>query len=278
MLGKIPADATYLTLELSESDRSFIVNNNYTRNGCPVKEHNRIWLEDAFLVLTDLFGKENIENRNVLVPNKTDFPVLYDKTESSAHETMKIVAKQMDVHPDNITLDFYEGRVMEVSAGSPFGNRIFLEPDKDDLHPLGLYYGKTDQSKFELWLNRKSLSEPENLVAVLAHEIAHIKLLGEDRIKNNNEYLTDLTTVVFGLGIFNANGAFQTFKNIEYSGWQSLGYLSQPQWGYALALFASLRTEHSPEWIMHLTPNIKKDFLQGQQFIIDNPELIFKNS
>src|SRR5690349_20030133 len=90
MLTKIPVDASYFTTDLSESDRDFIVNNNYKRNGCPVTEHNRIWLEEAFLLLLDFFGKENSQKRNVLRHKRSDFPVLYDITEMSAHETMKI--------------------------------------------------------------------------------------------------------------------------------------------------------------------------------------------
>lgn len=94
------------------------------------------------------------------------------------------------------------------------------------------------------------------MVATLAHEIAHIKLLGEERMEINNEPLTDLTTIIFGLGIFNANIAFRTFKDFNSKGWSSQGYLSQKQWGYALALFAYIRGQISPEWIKHLTPNI----------------------
>jgi hypothetical protein len=275
MLSKVPVDATYFTTNLSESDRSFIINNNYKRNGCPVTEHNRIWLEDAFLVLQDLFGKTNTQNIKVLLPNFSNFPVPYDGTEQSAVETMRIVATHMQVSFENIHLDFYKDIIREVPAGGPFGNRIFPERHKDDLDASGLYWGKNEDGKFEIWLNSKTLSVPENLVATLAHEIAHIKLLGENRMIDNNEYLTDLTTVIFGLGIFNANEAFRTFKNFEYSYWQAEGYLSQPQWGYALALFAYLRGEKSPDWINHLTPNIKKDFLQSQQFIYSNPQLVF---
>jgi hypothetical protein len=54
--------------------------------------------------------------------------------------------------------------------------------------------------------------------------------------------------------------------------------LSQIQWGYALALFAHIRGAMSPEWIRHLTLNIKSDFLQGQRFILDNSEIVFQNS
>jgi hypothetical protein len=77
------------------------------------------------------------------------------------------------------------------------------------------------------------------------------------------EPLTDLTTMIFGLGIFNANATFQTFKDFVSYGWKSQGYLSQIQWGYALVLFAHVRGEHSPDWISRLTPNVKSDFFQA---------------
>jgi hypothetical protein len=48
------------------------------------------------------------------------------------------------------------------------------------------------------------------------------------------------------------------------------------EWGYALALFAFIRSEKSPEWINHLTINIKSDFLQSERFIYENQERIFK--
>jgi hypothetical protein len=185
---------------------------------------------------------------------------------------MKIVATQMEVSFDSIELDFYDEEANQIAGAG----HIFLEADKDNKNAAGLYYGINDNGKYEIFLNTKQLLDPESLVATLAHEIAHIKLLGENRIDENNEYLTDLTTVIFGLGIFNANNAFKSFRGSNYYGWKSQGYLSQIQWGYALALFAYMRNEVSPEWINYLIPNIKSDFLQGQQFIMDNKDLVFQ--
>ena len=281
----IPADATHLTTNLSESERiNFIKNYNNEsppaakRDGCPVSENNRLWLEDAFLLLLDFFGKENTQQRKVLTPHYSDFPVRYDGTEQSARETMKIVATQMEVPFDSIELGFYNDREDRVSAGSPYGRSIYLGLAEGEKYAGGLYFGRAEHGKYEIWLNRSKLSEPESMVATLAHEIAHIKLLGENRLEENDEHLTDLTTVVFGLGIFNANEAFQTFTKIDSYGWRSGGYLSQVQWGYALSLFAHIRGEKSPVWINHLTPNVKSDFLQGQQFIEANPKLVFQIS
>jgi hypothetical protein len=191
---------------------------------------------------------------------------------------MKIVAAQMEVPFETITLCYYDHGVREISTGSPLGGRIFLQSREDDRNTSGLYWGRTESGKYEIWLNRENLTKPEGMVATLAHEIAHIKLLGENRIEVNNEPLTDLTTIIFGLGVFNANEAFQTLRGFDSYGWQSKGYLSQPQWGYALALFAYVRGERSPAWIDHLTPNVKSDFLKGQQFILDNLKIVFQNN
>jgi hypothetical protein len=277
MVAKIPADATYLTTNLSEFERDAVINTRQ-RDGCPVSELNRIRLERAVLLLLDIFGRDATQQRRVLIPNFSDFPILYEGTEQAAHETLKIVAAQMDVPYDRITLGFFDDNAREVSTGSPFGDRIFLRSENEEKNAAGYYFGRTEDDKYEIWLSRRNLTEPEGLVATLAHEIAHIKLLGEERMTINDEPLTDLTTIIFGLGIFNANEAFRTFKNFSAHGWRSKGYLSQPQWAYALALFAFVREEESPMWMDHLTPNVKSDFLKGQQFILNNPDLIFQYS
>jgi hypothetical protein len=50
------------------------------------------------------------------------------------------------------------------------------------------------------------------------------------------------------------------------------------EWGYALALLAFIREEKAPEWIRHLTVNVKGDFRQGERFIEYNKEVVFKEA
>ncbi|MEP6952182.1 MAG: hypothetical protein ABI863_23020 [Ginsengibacter sp.] len=246
-------------------------------NTCPVPEDNRIWLEKSFLLLLEFFGIENTQQRKILIPHHSDFPIKYNGDEETAFETLKIVAKQMEVSYDEIHLDFYNDRVEEISTGSPFDRRIYLKTEKNEGGAAGLYWGKDEHEKYNISLVRSKFKQPENMVATLAHEIAHIKLLGENRIDKNDEKLTDLTTIFFGLGIFNANAAFQTYNGVDYSGWQKMGYLSQMEWGYALSLFAHFRGEKTPGWVEHLTLNIQGDFIQGQNFIADNEDVIFQD-
>lgn len=245
---------------------------------CPVPEEIRIWLESAFLLLLDFFDREKTLQKKVLIPHYNDFPIQYNGDEETSFRTLQIIATQMEIPFEAIHLEFYDDDVKEVSTGNIYGQGTFLGTRNNRSGPAGVYWGKDDSGKFIVSLVRSRFSQPENMVATLAHELAHIKLLGEERMPHNDEKLTDLTTVLFGLGIFNANAAFQTYTGIGYSGWQSMGYLKQMEWGYALALFAHLRGEQTPSWTNHLNRTVKGDFIQGQNYIKRNPDKIFQQS
>ncbi|MDH7459798.1 tetratricopeptide repeat protein [Chitinophagaceae bacterium 26-R-25] len=240
-----------------------------------VDEKTRQRLEEYFLWLINSFGKEYIKNKKVLNPDNNDFPVFYNEQLKSASDTLKIVATQMDLDPGEIKLHIYKEGQIEIDTGSPFGQRIFLQNVKGEKYSGGLYFGKLEDGKYLIGLEEKKLKDPLGMIATIAHELSHIKLLGEKRIETNNELLTDLTTIVFGLGVLSANSAFRTLSGFDFWGWNRSGYLSQRQWGYALALYAYLREEENPEWIKFLSPNVKGAFNQSITFIRNNPELIY---
>ncbi len=242
---------------------------------CPIDSDMRLWMENAFLWSVAEFGEENITTKTMLHPTPEHFPVQYDGSKESLTKTAQIVAHQMEINIDEIKLDIYEQNIQEFNGD--FGYRIWTEVDKDSNEKLtaGLYFDKDENGKYDILIEKAVLIDPENLVATLAHEFSHIKLLGEKRIDINNEELTDLIPVVFGLGIFNANSAFKEYKSNESYGHNSIGYLKQREWGYALALYAYYRKEENPEWIKYLTPNIKSDFKKSMAFIFANQDKVF---
>lgn len=245
-----------------EVERQQITHNHvpraYDPDDAPIEESNRIWIENSFKFLLNTFGIEDTKRRKVLTPHYSDFPIRYDGSEKSAFETLKLIANQMEVPFENINLDFYDDKIQQITEGTPGG----------------LYWGKGEDGRFEISLVNGLLNEPENMVATLSHEIAHIKLLGENRLEQNDEPATDLATIFFGLGIFGANSAFQTSQDAKYYRWSTSGYLTQMEWGYGLALFAYLRNEANPDWSSHLCANVKGDFNQAQKFISNNEDII----
>jgi len=244
-------------------------------NKCPIDPEMRLWMENAFLWLAGQFGQDKIAAKPMLLPTPEHFSIKYDGSKESLTKTAEIVASQMEIDINEVSLDIYEQNIQEFSGG--LGNRLWTEVDKDSDEKLsaGLYFDKNEQGKYDIFIEKKNMNDPENLVATLAHEFAHIKLLGEKRLDFNDESLTDLTPVVFGLGIFNANSSFKEHKSFDSYGHNSIGYLKQREWGYALALYSFYRQEENPNWIKFLTPNIKSDFKKSMDFIYSNTDKVF---
>lgn len=243
---------------------------------CPIDTDTRLWMEQAFVWLVQEFGQNNILTKPMLFPTAEHFPIAYDGSKDSFEQTARIIARQMEIDLNRINLDLYNESIQEIQGD--YGFRMWTTPDESSKEQLtaGLYFGKNEAGKFDVFIEKKNLKDPEKLVATIAHEFAHIKLLGEKRVSFNDESLTDLATVVFGIGVFNANCAFREIRNFDSWGHNTLGYLKQREWGYALALYAYFRQENNSAWINYLTPNIRSDLKKSAAFINANPERIFK--
>jgi hypothetical protein len=242
---------------------------------CPIDLEMRLWMEHSFLWVATQFGHDYIRKKRMLLPVPDHFPVRYDGSLTSLIKTAEIVAVQMEVDLGQINLQTYKQSIQEF--GGDLGYRIFTEVDKSSEEKLsaGLYFDKNENGKYDIFIEERGLMDPEVLAATLSHEFSHIKLLGEQRIAENDELLTDLFTVVFGFGIFNANASFKELKSFDTRGHYSIGYLKQQEWGYALALYAHFREEENPGWVKYLSPNIRSDFKKSQSYIFANMDKVF---
>lgn len=96
-------------------------------------------------------------------------------------------------------------------------------------------------SEFFVDLRSDLRDSPHEIIATLAHEVAHIFLFRQG-IKMEpvfeNEVLTDTTAVFLGCGAFILNGSSFTINrsgDTETSSLRKLGYLSVDEFGYVLA-------------------------------------------
>ncbi len=243
---------------------------------CPVEEVRREWIDSCFRWLVGSFGIDSIRTRKILRPVAEDFAIDFIGNEDNAFELLDIIAVQMDLDPQDIDIDFYAEGEKELVTGAGSYSRVFLRPAEHETTTAGHYRGKDESGCYIIGLNSRTMKNVESLIATIAHELAHIKLLGEERLKKNNESLTDLTTVIFGLGIFGANSAAKFEKGTFSWSHGKLGYLSEMDWGYALALTSFIRSDETTEWKKYLSPNVRHDFEQSQRFIIKNPDKILR--
>lgn len=102
---------------------------------------------------------------------------------------------------------------------------------------LGLY--QPDSDRFATSVETSLFDRPQELVAVMAHELCHVHLLGHNRLSGNeydHEPLTDLLTLFLGLGVFSSNAVLyhETIRDGNSESWLigRRGYLTGQRTGF----------------------------------------------
>lgn len=238
--------------------------------GLPLNEERRQSIDDAFLYILELFGNDIIK-KPMLTRDHPIFPIeINDKSEiiPLAHN----IAKVMDIDPKTLDIGFFEGtKPVDASA---------IDPENNDYSAAGLYYGKNTDGKYEVDFADNIHEDIGRIIATIVHEFSHIKLLGEGRMEENSEELTDMLPLFYGFGLFNSDKVL-TFTRESHgtqSSWQSntLGYLSFADWGYLFALYIYKRNEIEPEWFDHLNKTVSKDCKLALDFILANPNKVLQ--
>jgi hypothetical protein len=172
---------------------------------CPVEDEDKIWIDESMQWLLEEFGRETFRDVTLVLPTDEFFPDEYFDDEEHAEALVTRVCHYIKVKRDRIEVEFFEDQDHEMQR-----SLCFMEGSPEGVS--GHYNKRRD--KFVISLESSQLSDPMSLVATVAHELGHVRLLGEGRIHGgfeDHEPLTDLLTVFFGLGIFTANSAF-SFK------------------------------------------------------------------
>jgi Pentapeptide repeats (8 copies) len=226
-------------------------NNSPTAPECPVSPDVQKWIEARFDWLIDQFGIERLQSINVILPTEDFFPNAYRPTPESVRMVFHRVCDYVGIDWKTIELHFYED----------IGQRT-----------RGLY--EPTSEKHRVWIEAKMLDDPLALVGTMAHELAHMHLLGHRRVTpeaEDHEPLTDLLTVFLGMGVITANAVIREshWHAGTWAGWSISrgGYLTMPMYGYALALFARARGEEQPPWAKSLRADVLSDFQKAQRYL-----------
>lgn len=233
------------------------------RPSCPCDPAAKNWVEERLEWLAGEFDDSAFAGRPVVLPTPAFFPDPYDGSKKAVRRLLDRVCGYMDVVPDLVALKFV------ADAG-----KIWLVNDAGQALPDAAGTYEEGERKFVIRVDKSGLDDPMGLVGTVAHELAHVRLLGESRVMReafDNELLTDLTVVHFGLGVFLAN----TPRNWDskYTRWPDTDlrkpeYMTPPMFGWALAHLAWFRGEDRPAWGRYLHPAARANFKQGLRYLL----------
>jgi hypothetical protein len=242
------------------------------RPSCPCDPSAKAWIEERLEWLHEEFPHSAFTGRPIILPTQEFFPDDYNGSKKAARIMLDRVCGYMDVPPEQVALKFFKAQ----------GN-LGLVNDRGEAitnAPAGTY--EEGQRKYIVRLNEYELARPMDAVGTIAHELAHLRTLGEGRAMQeeyDNELLTDLTVVHFGLGIFMANSPRHWFSgDTKWPGTdlRKPEYMSAPMFGWALALLAWFRDEAKPEWARHLTHSARINMNQGLRYLRETGDSWYK--
>ncbi len=230
---------------------------------CPVDPAAKKWLEERLHWLSGQFGRDVFTRRAVILPTDEFFPDPVDGSHSSLYKLLGQVCRYMDVDPDAVELEVFTRKT----------NLWLVNDDGKYLPPgaAGLY--EEQSGKTVIHIESSEMFDLSGLVGTMAHELAHLRLMGEKRVSGNeydNELLTDLTAVFHGFGIFLGNSP--RHWDSHYGTWPGTElrrpeYMTLPMFAYALAHTAWLRAEQKPNWARFMSFELRPCFRQAVRYL-----------
>ena len=203
--------------------------------------------------LSERFGLDVLRDCRVLLPTPEFFPEPYDGKPEDAERLALHIARHLGCDPSGYKIAFHDELELPDALGT---------------------YKSDDDGTAMIGLKTSLLKKPDELIATLAHELAHVRLLGEQRISPaiaDHEFVTDLLPVYFGAGIFAANDTVRDWTTRSSGGefWsiRKHGYMPSRLYGYAFALFAWVRGEDKPAWADHLRKDARDVFHSALRYL-----------
>lgn len=232
---------------------------------CPVDDAAKRWIESRLLWLADEFGRDIFTTEPLILPTNEFFPDPVDGSDASVRNLLNQVCRLMDVDHSRVALNLFTNT-----------KPVWLVNETGKYLPTGAE-GLYDEQEHETVIHIESsdIMNLSALIGTMAHELSHLKLMGERRVHGDefdNELLTDLTAVFLGFGIFMGN----TPRNwdSQYSLWPGTElkrpeYMTLPMYAYALAHIAWHRAEKKPPWYSFLSFELKPCFRQGVRYLME---------
>lgn len=235
-------------------------------DACPVPDDQRAWTQRWLRWCAEQFGPA-MPHREVAVPGFV--PAGFGCTQQEAELLVRRVGAVMGADVSRIAVVLVE---------SPAG-------EQHRKHQVGEYRRVLGRALIEL--DRRVAARPDSFAGLVAHELAHARLIGEGRTPGlriphgEEERLTDLVTVHLGMGVLCANAADDYVKTAGFSvtpvgdltdrmltgrgdePLHRMGYLSPVEYGYALACWAATRGEADPPWGRHLRAAARDALMRG---------------
>lgn len=230
----------------------------------PITTEDQEWVDESLNWLRMELGEEHFNSLSTILPTDEFYPWKFTGTIKDAEFVLERTMELMQITDVNIQLDLFNNSPIVGSDGYILTTPGDKKGNWDSAS--GMY--QQIENGILISIEQSQLNYPESLIATISHELSHCILLGENRLEINDEYLTDLTAVVYGFGIFIGNSRFK-FSSSDI-GWQTSnqGYLPEQVIAYAMACLQQTRKEE--DFTAFLNKSMKNHYNRCLKYVATN--------
>ncbi|MEM9672915.1 MAG: hypothetical protein AAF992_09995 [Bacteroidota bacterium] len=233
----------------------------------PITTEDETWIVECYHWFEETFERD-LSTQEIFLPTKSFLDFDYMGSEDDAIEIVNIIAEKLEIKDSSIEVYFFdEFQPIEFTDEGIYSNYEEGTQLTDGL------YSKLVDGIYQIGIESSLLKDPVKLIATAAHELSHIKLIGEERLEENDEPLTDLTASLFGFVIFMANssiGKMTTWSGNTHMGWQiggGSGYLHYKLYAFLIAFWMTRRNEKNPDWLNYLDKEILNTVRKSAKYL-----------
>jgi len=187
---------------------------------------------EGLRAIVETVGPAALVSGSLLEPEEGWFPDAWSPDEAGVHRLLRRLMYYAGLGDAPLSVDGY----------------VLPEEGDDEFLPAHAvaYFQGIEDGRYRFGVKCTAIDDPEYLVGVLGHEVAHAYrafhgLVVEDR--DEEEQLTDLTTIALGFGIFCTNNAYRRWTYGYVTSLRRAGYLSPEEMAFALAVWVYVRSQ-----------------------------------
>jgi len=224
-------------------------------------------------LLTYFGGDDFYNDTNLILPTKEFFPSNVNSPSEAAKDTFERVKSYAGLEKWPCSLE-----VQEEDPNVIVGDTLIVQNVEHG--PSGTF-SLNENNEAVISYNPKLASNPVQMVATFAHELAHYLTSTAPEPPpggwDNWEFATDIAGTFLGFGIFLANSVFnfQQYSSAGVQGWSTSGggYLSESEHSYSLAIFLKLKNISPEIAYPHCDTNVKSLLKTAINELDNNPHI-----
>ncbi len=233
-----------------------------------ITEPDRLWVEDNFRWLINVFGYPYRESEQILL-SENYFPKTLKSDSVIIENIVKDLCSLLQMEEEKITFEV----VTDIRDTYDMPYEIGGKPFETEL--------EIKEGKYIIHIANSLHKHPKRLIHGLVYEFIRIKLT-DNKLQfdtgDDADLFIYLAGIYFGFGVLLSQNLEDTGRVVDGfwdTKWYYISEIPNEVMAFALATYSMLIEQDSPKWKDDLPSDLKSQFVKALKYLNENPSVLY---